>query len=75
MSVTVSNIIKSFAQLNHKEQVALVQVLVAKIAQAPTDINPTIDFISEEPHYTYEASLPVLAKDWDQPEDDHWDNY
>lgn len=26
-------------------------------------------------HAAYKASIPVLASDWDRPEDDHWDNY
>ena len=26
-------------------------------------------------HGAYKASIPVLAGDWDSPEDDHWDNY
>lgn len=26
-------------------------------------------------HSAYVASMPVLAQDWDDPENDHWDNY
>lgn len=24
---------------------------------------------------TYQASMPVLSRDWDAPENNHWDNY
>lgn len=30
---------------------------------------------AEEVHQPYIASHPILAQDWDSPEDDHWDNY
>jgi hypothetical protein len=26
-------------------------------------------------HYSYKLSKPVLARDWDSKEDEHWDNY
>jgi hypothetical protein len=26
-------------------------------------------------HFCYQASIPVLSKDWDSVEDEHWDNY
>ncbi len=26
-------------------------------------------------HSTYQASMPVLAADWDSKEDEHWNNY
>lgn len=37
-----------------------------KWADAEADANP---------NDCYESAMPVLARDWDKPEDDHWDNY
>ncbi|MEN0045705.1 MAG: hypothetical protein AAF806_01465 [Bacteroidota bacterium] len=55
----------------------LVQLFVSHFAgfQATDKENVEIDYIVEEPHFTYQASLPVLSRDWDQSEDDHWDSY
>ena len=41
----------------------------------------TVDFLYfnlqdiADVHSTYEQSKPVLAADWERPEDEHWNNY
>ncbi len=34
-----------------------------------------MDILLDGQFDTYQASMPVLARDWDAPENDHWDNY
>ncbi|OQX21828.1 MAG: hypothetical protein BWK75_02275 [Candidatus Altiarchaeales archaeon A3] len=38
------------------------------------EITDTLNEITDI-HSAYKRSIPVLAKDWDSPEDNHWDNY
>lgn len=76
MTTSTSNIVKEFFLLSKSEQVQLVQLLVSYLASETHEKKEDkIDLLSEDLHYTYQSSISVLAKDWDQPEDDHWDNY
>lgn len=34
-----------------------------------------MDILLDGQFDTYQATMPVLARDWDSPENDHWDNY
>ncbi|PKP61059.1 MAG: hypothetical protein CVT88_01140 [Candidatus Altiarchaeales archaeon HGW-Altiarchaeales-1] len=38
------------------------------------EITDTLNEITDI-HSSYKRAMPVLAKDWDRPEDNHWDNY
>ncbi|MEM8526075.1 MAG: hypothetical protein AAGG68_15660 [Bacteroidota bacterium] len=77
MTTSASYIIKCFLALEKKEQLQLVQLFISHLA----DIQNTnkeiteIDSVVEKPRFTYQASIPVLSKDWEQSEDDNWDNY
>jgi chemotaxis regulatin CheY-phosphate phosphatase CheZ len=46
----------------------------AEFCQVVEDVYEDLQDIAEE-HAAYFLSGPVLEKDWNQPEDDHWDNY
>jgi hypothetical protein len=46
----------------------------AEFCQVVEEVYEDLQDIAEE-HAAYFLSRPVLEKDWDQPEDDHWDNY
>lgn len=74
MITNTSSMFAYFTSLSKEEQVKLVQLFVSHLAGTSSTKEKEYD-LAEEPHFTYKASIPVLSKDWDQPEDEHWDNY
>jgi hypothetical protein len=54
-----------FQSFNHK---------AAEFCPVAEELHEDLQGIAEE-HTSYQLSRPVLEKDWDQPEDEHWDDY
>jgi hypothetical protein len=46
----------------------------AEFCYVVEELHENLYDIAEE-HPSYHLSQPILEKDWDQPEDDHWDDY
>jgi hypothetical protein len=70
-------IIKGNSESGFDKLIALANEL-GLIVTVKTESEKSVDLTSnlvEDIHSSYKSSIPVLAKDWDCKEDEHWDNY
>jgi hypothetical protein len=66
--------LKNFIEKIEEEYCQSFKHKAAEFCQVAEELHEDLQEIAEE-HASYQLSRPVLEKDWDQPEDEHWDDY